>query len=411
LAHIRGHRARPAFQDWYSGHRDPNPSVSASTLHGSGGRPGALEEMLRTDMRIGTRVSDVRDRVAAAKWHVIRPDHPTEEEEVFAEFAETMLLDMRQDFLNDVGDFGQMMASAFSAIWLGHWVGEINVYEDPTATLGYRLEIYHVENSTIQNWIWDDNSTRLKGIFQQTSIGNAEIMREHLIMTHYGGNFPMGEGRLRPALFWFETKKALAMSFSEQAATAKGVLVATMGNINSHEQMQEAADLVMDIETDGGIKGVIIGGNTGVDNIEYRFPTSLIDPTTYYNYFDAQVDQVFNNALMSLGLTAGSGSRALGTELSLADQEKWQSSLDSVGTLVGKQIFRWMADRLLNDDGHELIYEGRFPTLSTNSQQMQSSPTDMVEALGDAVDAGLILPTTDVREVVKDALIPQDPTE
>jgi len=402
----RLHKARHAAPNPSRPIRDPNPSVSYKELFGSAGRPGALEEMVLTHTRVAARVYDVRDRVAARKWVVLKPDNATFEEAAFTSFCDMLLQDMRQDVENDIGSLGDCLAAAFSSIWFGHWVGEIALYADSTATSGLRLGIYSVDNSTISTWEW--NGSYLTGITQQTSRARIPLRRENLVIVHYGENFPVGQGRLRPALFNFEAVKALSISFSEQAAAAKGKLIATMDGINSADQIDNVMDLIVDVETEGGISGVIIGGNTGVANLEYRFPTSLIDPTIFLRYFDAEIDQLFNSSLMSLGLTAGSGSRALGSELSVADEERWAATMNKISLTFGKTVFRWIAEHI---DQHEGGYQGRLPTLRVMNTLAPSKPEVVVDTAVQAVESGLLPPTDEVKAVVKEAVIEEVPSE
>jgi len=402
----RLHRARPAAPNRELPIRDPNPTITYRELFGSNGTPGALEEMVLTHTRVAARVYDVRDRVAARKWIVAEPDNATEDERAFSTFCDMLLQDMRQDVENDVGSLGDCLAAAFSSIWFGHWVGEIALYADETATSGLRLGIYSVNLSTISRWVWKE--TYLSGIVQQTSRDRVDIDREDLVIVHYGENFPVGQGRLRPALFNFEAAKGLSISFSEQAASAKGKLIAQMDGINSQEQIDRAMDMVVDLETEGGVSGVIIGGNTGIGNVEYRFPTSLIDPTVFLRYFDAEIDQLFNSSLNSLGLTAGSGSRALGTELSVADEERWNATMNKISYTFGKTVFRWISNHI-SEDG--VCYTGRLPTLRVMSALTPSKPEVIVDTAVAAVESGLLAPTEEVKQVVKEAVIEEVPSE
>jgi len=388
---------RLPFSNLNKPNRDSNPAIGYDTLYGSNGSPGVLEAMSETHMRIATRVANVRDRIAAKEWRVEPPKNATAEEMSFSIFCDTLLSDMRMDVQNDVGNLGFFLASAFESIWFGHWVGEMSLYPDDTSTLGVRFEVFEVSNSTISSWEWDRDE--LTGIRQQTSRGSAFIPRKDLLIAHYGGNFPVGKGRLRSALFWFESVKALAISFSEQAASAKGKLVTVLEGATSQQQLDEAADFLVDVETPGGVSGVIIGGPTGVADIRYDFPSSVLDPTNAYNYFDGQIDQLFDSSLQSLGLTSGYGSRALGDILAAIDDEKGRATLDAIGYLVGKQVFRWISKQFSKK------YSGRLPLLQTKRVKSPVTVEELIGNISAAASAGLLDVTDNIKAQVKDAVI------
>ncbi len=395
--HKQTHKGKLPFRDLRKPNRDPNSAVGYNTLYGTSGHPGILEEMSETHMRISSRVANVRDRIAARQWEIHPPAEPTMEEKYFAAFCETLLADMRTDIKNDVGHLGSFLADAFASIWYGHWVGEISLYEDASSTLGARLEVFEIANSTIMSWNWKEEE--LIGITQQTARGGVELPRSDLLIAHYGGNFPVGKGRLRPALFWFETVKSLAISFSEQAAAAKGRVSVVLDGGTAQSQLESARDLIVDLETPGGVTGIIIGSPTGIADVRHDFPAAIIDPTNGYNYFDGQVDQLFDSALTSLGLTSGYGSRALGDILASADAEKARATLDALGYLVGKQLFRWIAGQF------SFEYNGRLPLLRAKKVNPPASPTELINTISTAVNAGLLDITPAIKEQILSSII------
>ena len=372
--------AVPSTLDRRRPNREGNFLLKPSTLLGSNGHVSLLEEMMQSHMRIATRVMDLEQMVAAQRFDVEPPDNPTPAELRHTALTESLVRNMRQDVVNDYGDMPGSIAKAMSGVWVGNSVAEMSLYADPTSEFGARLEVYDIAVATISEWKREDR--KYTGIYQRNVSESAWIPMEDLAICTWLGPFPTGTPRLRPAVFLYNTVKTVVFSFSEVARAAAGMLVVDLEEANSTDQVEEAIALIAGFDEGPSLRGVAIGGRTGIGSAKLEYPSNVFDPTVFLSYYDAQIDQLTSVTLQSLGLTAGSGSRALGDSLTVSDDAKWRASLQLVADKWSKQVFGWIARRA--------GYTGRLPTLTVPQADMPVDPSEQLDLIAKARELGAI---------------------
>jgi hypothetical protein len=336
--------------------------------------------MIQSHMRIAARVKDVSDMVAAESRIIKPPMDATPEELRFTDLVSELLNEMKRDVPNNYGSLGESLAAASSGVWFGHWVAECSLYPDSTAKYGARLEVFDINVSTIASWNRENGV--MKSITQKAPGGANTIPREDLVIVTFGDPWPTGDPRLRPAVFWNEAARELMISFSEQAANAPGILVVTASNTATQAQIEKLRSLIIDFKTEAGTHAVIVGGSTGAANVQMVQPSAILDPTGYLSYYDGQLDQLMQSALSSLGLTAGSGSRALGETLRISDEEQWDASVRILMKKWGDEVIGWIA--------RHSNYSGRLPTIERERTIPAPSPEDLLREAKELVAAGMM---------------------
>lgn len=389
---IRLHDAQHATPNFKSSRpwREPNESLTYTTLLGSAGYPGLVEEMIAGHPRIFAATMEAQQGASDADWQVEAPEDATPAEAAFAQSVERVLFEESvADAANAYGDFRHIIGEAFAhAFFFGHYLAEVTWIEDPVAYGGARLELFAIHPSSVYEWKFNEGV--LDKIKQVTSSGRTTIPASELIHICRGGAYPVGQSVIRPLAFWYEVVKQACISWSHRLENEAGVLVvrppAYSTTPDTRENAARQAAMLDDWSSDRPKRIRAMPG----EEIEFVMPSGGSDLTSTFNYFDSQVDQLLNRALNTLGLTAGSGSRALGEAVAVDSADKWLDTLNWLGSQLSVRLMPHIASRL--------GYSGRLPRMTVARSEgdidIQSSAT--TAAL--LIDKGLLKPLPRLAE-------------
>jgi len=346
--------------------RDAADTMSRKELLGSYGKPGLVEEMIFGHPRIAAHIRGTCDAAAYADYSQMvewesddyEGEAPTADETAFAEQAERLIFNLRTDVVNDQGDFGAAMGELTEGRYFGHSVQELSLVPTPWTEDGYTLECYRVHQSSIWRWdfegadadktIWKAN--KLTEIQQYAETGGARIPAEDLVVVSWG-MFPVGMSALRPLVYWYETAKEAVYSYSERLYHESGVVMVhehgggAAGAFSDRQSAATVDELIDQYATTKGMKVVRLSGPVKDFSVQYPSGTAT-DVTIYLKYADGMIDQLLEREASTLGLTAGSGSRALGEVMALKDRERHIAALNNQVGRWSRQVYRWLAVQL-----------------------------------------------------------------
>ena len=226
-----------------------------------------------------------------------------------------------------------------------------------------------------------------------SSRGGVSIPIADLVHLQHGGAVGEWEGVsiLRPLVFLFERWASILMAAEKNSHLAGGLIVAAQP---MSADAQDSDSVVASLNS-LGLPYMMLPQGYATADIDIRYPSGTApSPDATLTYIDAQIDQVFGDALQSLGFAAH-GSRALGE--SMEDAGDWQSTAQLV-ELYDAYVSRacaWIAERV--------SYLGRMPRV-TLGEDAADADADRVDVLGPAVSQGLITWTVDDEARLRESL-------
>lgn len=355
---------------------------------GIAGRAGFVDEIINRYPRAARAWFDVELGVIDAPWENQACKDETPKEAELRERLNRILFDeMRTDLNQSIaglqGGWSKFLTNAASFLKYGAAPFERSWWEDESAVDGdgMRLELYHVHPSSIQDYK-DDDQFGLTHIKQSVDGGTHLIPAERLVFVcplgasgEYEGWTPM-----RSLGFIVELAWQLAQSTARRGRLDAGMFAMEETEPGAAEQTIDEIERALDeIEAGQQLSGFIPHGM----KLAFHSPTaSGTNPVEIWKYVDGQVDHVIGAWVASLGLTAGSGSRALGDTLSVQDGKRWRRVLNMMGAGISL---------MYRDIATDLGYgpEVRVPTLCVREEQDVADPAELTTGIQAGVTAGI----------------------
>lgn len=383
--------------------RETTAALFPKVLRGQTGGGGQLDRMERGHPRIGAGCERLALGVAARRPVLAGADDETPRERQFRELVQRIAIDeVFVDAHNGARGWGRL-ARPLSQYWTrGTSLFELRFTDAQGATYegfgtldGLGLEVYPIHVSSVTEWVTESTaSDRLAGIVQGTSSrGGVPIPIADLVHLQHGGAVGEWEGVsiLRPLVFLFERWASILMAAEKNSHLAGGLIVAAQP---MSADAQDSDSVVASLNS-LGLPYMMLPQGYATADIDIRYPSGTApSPDATLTYIDAQIDQVFGDALQSLGFAAH-GSRALGE--SMEDAGDWQSTAQLV-ELYDAYVSRacaWIAERV--------SYLGRMPRV-TLGEDAADADADRVDVLGPAVSQGLITWTVDDEARLRESL-------
>ena len=369
--------------------REVTPELYPKALRGQTGNGGQLDRMERGHPRIGAGCRRLALGIGAQPPVLSAVDDETARERQFRELMQRLCVDeVFTDATNGARGWDRI-AAPLSQYWtrgtsifaLRYVSDSGSTYDGFAALDGLALEAYPVHVSSVTEWVTESTaSDRLTGIVQGTSgRGSVTIPARDLVHLQHSGAVGEWEGVsiLRPLVFLFERWAGIVSAAEKNSHLAGGLIVAAQPVASDDE---DAAVLVGQLNA-LGLPYVLLPQGYATGDIDIRYPSGTApSPDATLAYVDAQIDQVFGDALQSLGFSTH-GSRALGEELAGAGD--WQSTAQLIELYRGYvgSVCRWVAA--------SIGYHGRMPVVSLDRDEAEADD-DAVATLGPAVTQGLI---------------------
>gem|GEM_PF-522039 len=356
---------------------------------GIAGRAGFVDEIINRYPRAARAWFDVELGVMDAPWENVPVKDETAEEAALRERLDRLLHDeMRTDLNQSIaglqGGWDKFLTNAASLLKYGAAPFERSWWEDDTAKYGdgMRLELYHVHPSSISDYR-DNENYGLEYIKQSVDGGTHYIPAEKLVMIAPMGASGEYEGwtPMRSLGFMVELAWQLALSTARRGRLDAGLFAMEETEAGAAEQTIDEIERALDeIEAGQQLSGFIPAGM----RLAFHAPTSSgMNAVEVWKYVDGQVDHVIGAWVASLGLTSGSGSRALGDTLSIQDSKRWRRVLN----LIGSGISTMYRD-LANDLGYSSGV--RVPTLAVREEDQVVDLERLTAAVSAGVGAGLL---------------------
>jgi len=356
---------------------------------GYNGNPGFVDEFFERHPRAARARLDIELGVRDAGWLLTPAADETPEEAAFRDrLAGVIFNELRADCrqLNRQlqGSWRDVVSQAASTAWQGNALFERTWYKDPSATAGRgaRLELFHVHPSTIAEF--KDPGGVLEYVRQSslsTAGGYRDIPAHKLLFIRPFGTSGQWEGwtPARSLGFLLEVAWSLYTAKARHARNAGGVMTveqfaADLGDVLGENQ--DEVDRILDEFEFGNAKAMALP--YGLKANFFAPPGGGTDTVEFLKYVDGAVDHLLGSWVASLGLTAGSGSRALGETLEVQDQLRWRRFLNTIGA-----AFTGMFETLRAELGYPSSV--RVPTLEVPA----ASETIPLDEFSAAVTAGL----------------------
>ena len=383
--------------------RETTAALFPKVLRGQTGGGGQLDRMERGHPRIGAGCERLALGVAARRPVLAGADDETPRERQFRELVQRIAIDeVFVDAHNGARGWGRL-ARPLSQYWTrGTSLFELRFTDAPGASYegfgtldGLGLEAYPIHVSSVTEWVTESTaSDRLAGIVQGTSSrGGVPIPIADLVHLQHGGAVGEWEGVsiLRPLVFLFERWASILMAAEKNSHLAGGLIVAAQP---MSADAQDSDSVVASLNS-LGLPYMMLPQGYATADIDIRYPSGTApSPDATLTYIDAQIDQVFGDALQSLGFAAH-GSRALGE--SMEDAGDWQSTAQLVELYdaYASRVCAWIAERV--------SYLGRMPRV-TLGEDAADADADRVDVLGPAVAQGLLTWTVDDEARLRESL-------
>jgi hypothetical protein len=383
--------------------RETTAALFPKILRGQTGGGGQLDRMERGHPRIGAGCERLALGVAARRPVLAGADDETPRERQFRELVQRIAIDeVFVDAHNGSRGWGRL-ARPLSQYWTrGTSLFELRFTDAQGATYegfgtldGLGLEVYPIHVSSVTEWVTESTaSDRLAGIVQGTSSrGGVSIPIADLVHLQHGGAVGEWEGVsiLRPLVFLFERWASILMAAEKNSHLAGGLIVAAQP---MSADAQDSDSVVVSLNS-LGLPYMMLPQGYATADIDIRYPSGTApSPDATLTYIDSQIDQVFGDALQSLGFAAH-GSRALGE--SMEDAGDWQSTAQLVELYSAyvSRVCAWIAERV--------SYLGRMPRV-TLGEDAADADADRVDVLGPAVSQGLITWTVDDEARLRESL-------
>ncbi len=356
---------------------------------GIAGRAGFADEIINRYPRAARAWFDVELGVIDAPWEnkPVPNETPAEaalRERIDALLREEMRTDLNQSIAGLQGGWTKFLTNAASVLKYGAAPFERSWWDDETASLGdgMRLELYHVHPSSIQDYL-DDDQFGLSHIKQSVDGGTHLIPADKLVMISPMGAAGEYEGwtPLRSLGFIVELAWQLALSTARRGRLDAGMFALKETEPGAAEMTIDDIEQALDeIEAGQQLSGFIPHGM----ELGFHSPTSSgLNAVEIWKYVDGQVDHVIGAWVASLGLTAGSGSRALGDTLSVQDSKRWRRTLNLIGSGVSS---------MYRDLACDLGYPSsiRVPTLCVREEDEVVSLERLTASVQAGVSSGVL---------------------
>lgn len=355
---------------------------------GTGGRAGFVDEIVNRHPRAARAWFDVELGVIDAPWENKPCDDERPIEAKFREQLDAILRDeMRTDLSQSIaglqGGWQKFLSNAASMLKYGAAPFERSWWDDESATSGdgMRLELFHVHPSSIQDYK-ESNGFGLEYIKQSVDGGTHRIPAERLVYIAPMGAAGEYEGwtPMRSLGFIVELSWQLAISTARRGRLDAGMFALEETEPGAAEQtIGEIEQALDELEAGQQLSGFIPHGM----KLDFHSPAaSGTNPVEIWKYVDGQVDHVIGAWVASLGLTSGSGSRALGDTLSIQDSKRWRRVLNLIGAGVST-----MYQDLAADLGYPA--DVRVPTLCVRDEDAVD-PAQLTAAIQAGVTAGIL---------------------
>ena len=355
---------------------------------GTGGRAGFVDEIVNRHPRAARAWFDVELGVIDAPWEnkPCEDERPIEakfREQLDAILRDEMRTDLSQSIAGLQGGWQKFLSNAASMLKYGAAPFERSWWNDESATSGdgMRLELFHVHPSSIQDYK-ESNGFGLEYIKQSVDGGTHRIPAERLVYIAPMGAAGEYEGwtPMRSLGFIVELSWQLAISTARRGRLDAGMFALEETEPGAAEQtIGEIEQALDELEAGQQLSGFIPHGM----KLDFHSPAaSGTNPVEIWKYVDGQVDHVIGAWVASLGLTSGSGSRALGDTLSIQDSKRWRRVLNLIGSGVST-----MYQDLAADLGYPA--DVRVPTLCVRDEDAVD-PAQLTAAIQAGVTAGIL---------------------
>ena len=362
--------------------------LSPYKWRGTGGRAGFVDEIVNRHPRAARAWFDVELGVIDAPWENKpcddeRPIDARLREQIDAILRTEMRTDLSQSISGLQGGWQKFLTNAASMLKYGAAPFERSWWEDESATSGdgMRLELFHVHPSSIQDYK-DSADFGLEYIKQSVDGGTHRIPAERLVYIAPLGAAGEYEGwtPMRSLGFIVELSWQLAISTARRGRLDAGMFAIEETEPGAAEQtIGEIEQALDELEAGQQLSGFIPHGM----KLDFHSPAaSGTNPVEIWKYVDGQVDHVIGAWVASLGLTSGSGSRALGETLSVQDSKRWRRVLNLIGSGVST-----MYQDLAADLGYPA--DVRVPTLCVRDEDAVD-PAQLTAAIQVGVAAGIL---------------------
>lgn len=341
--------------------RDPSRQLRPTSLRGSGGRPGVIDQLVYGHPRVYTGVEDLRTAISATQIALEPVVDEMPDEAAFRERASAIILHEMVADIDSMDGLSGVLYSLADAWVYGFALSEATWYRDVScyAGGGYRLELYNIHPSTVANWRVERG--QVKSISQSTMSGGGTIQAAHLVHTTlHPSAGPEGLSQMRPFVFLYEQWKAAHLDTADRRSTEAGLLKLRTPKTADTESTNRLLDYA-ERYISGESRVLLLPD--GYD-VEVVTPPSIADSHIgFFEYIDAQADRLMGAILASLGY-ASHGSRALGE--AVAEREAWtrRDKLDRLLSVWGRRVLTLIADAL--------GYRGRLPTIVSVGEEYTS---------------------------------------
>lgn len=366
--------------------REPTPELRPGLVRGVGGRAGVYDQMERGHPRIAAGVDDLILATSGAHIEWTCGDDSTASERAFTETLRMLLDGVYVDAEQRLAGWGALAPSLTMywrrgfGLWEARWV-EDDTARYPVSVLdGLALELYPIHPSTVDRWEQVSlTSSRLRRVYQTTSGGFRAIPADCLIHVQRDGAAGEYEGVaiLRPLVFPFERWKTVVLSDERLWYLLAGTAVVSETQLANDEDRSRLLQ-TMQAWANGYAPWLVKPRGYEVD-MSYPSGTAP-DVRSRLEYWDAQIDDLLNRQIASLGYSQH-GSRALGEEASTAASWRDARRLDQMLGQFGRRVASWVAP--------QVGYVGRLPSLHSVGEESVDVGA-RVSVLGQAVSAGLV---------------------
>lgn len=396
--------------------RTTRRELSPRQWRGYSGRPGFVDEFMERHYRVARARLDIELGVRDASWTLTPcPDETPEEAALRERIAGVLFDEVRTDCKQRnrqlQGGWGDVVGQASSCILYGNALFERTWYDDPSAASGRgkRLELFHIHPSTISEF--NDPGGVLESV-RQSSLSASSTYRDipahKLLFVRPFGTSGQWEGwsAAMSLGFLLEVGWALYIAKARHARNAGGVMTVEqfsneLGDVLGENEGE--VNRILDEFEFGNAKAMAIP--YGLKANFFAPPGGGTDTVEVWKYIDGAVDHLLGSWVASLGLTAGSGSRALGETLQVQDQLRWRRFLNTIG-----DAFTAMFETLRYELG--FASRVRVPTLKVPAAEETIALADFSTAVTSGLQAGALRPTPGLtREWARRANLPDEVVE
>jgi hypothetical protein len=356
---------------------DPNPSLHPYLARGIAERIGTYTEMLLSDPILAGSVGLIVREISRATWIVEEPHDPTPTEREAGALARKLLgLEGQRAWLR--GGLARLVSimtrnrvaygfAPFERVWTPREWGE--------SLLMAPSEVYQIPPSTAWGWLWDDETSLLRGLLQvrargldpvlgEAALGYSGISRalcsaglpdtavlDLALLLDTSGDVdqnPEGRSMLRPCWVYWRAKKDTLTRYQEGQDTLFGGITTLTEQINPKTGRTYSSNSARDLEEFGEVYEDWV--DDAVDwlyvpagfELKSEYPTfQVAGPVKEMEYYDRQEALAFATQLIGIPGSTGMSSSAAqltfnsidGIAQAVADTINGQPGIPSTGLL------------------------------------------------------------------------------